>query len=98
MKSVRKRKAELMNHTNEEKLGYEKIGRLMWTMGMPGLVAQFINLLYNIVDRSYIGHIPGTGAVSLTGVGLSMPIIVIITAFSSFVGGGGAPLDRKSVV
>lgn len=81
-----------MEKKQDERLGTENIGKLMFSMGVPTLVAQLINLLYNIVDRSYIGHIEGVGAVALTGVGLSLPIIVIITAFSSFIGGGGAPL------
>ena len=76
----------------ESRLGTEKLGRLMLQMGIPTLVAQLINLLYNMVDRIYIGHIEGVGANALTGVGVSLPIILIITAFSSFVGAGGAPL------
>lgn len=77
---------------NEERLGTQPVLKLMFAMGMPSLIAQLINLLYNIVDRSYIGHIEGVGATALTGVGLSLPIIIIVTAFSAFVGGGGAPL------
>ena len=77
---------------SEEKLGTEKLGKLILSMGIPTLIAQVINLLYNIVDRMYIGHIEGVGATALTGVGLTLPIIMIITAFSSFVGAGGAPL------
>lgn len=56
-------------------------------------MAQIINLLYNIIDRIYIGHIPEVGATALTGVGLALPMIVIISAFSAFVGAGGAPLS-----
>ncbi|MCK9171437.1 MAG: MATE family efflux transporter [Treponema sp.] len=78
--------------TREESLGKEPVLPLMIKMGMPTLAAQVINLLYNIVDRSYIGHISGTGAAALTGVGLALPVIIIITAFASIVGGGGAPL------
>lgn len=77
---------------SEEKLGTEKLGKLILSMGIPTLIAQVINLLYNIVDRMYIGHIEGVGATALTGVGLTLPIIMIITAFSNFVGAGGAPL------
>ena len=76
----------------EERLGTEKISRLLLSMGIPTLVAQIINLLYNIVDRMYIGHIAGVGALALTGVGVTMPIILIIAAFSALVGAGGAPL------
>lgn len=78
-----------MAHT-EERLGTEKIGKLMLSMGIPTLIAQVINLLYNIVDRMYIGHL--VGAEALTGVGLTLPIILLITAFSAFIGAGGAPL------
>lgn len=78
-----------MTHS-EEKLGTEKIGKLILSMGIPTLIAQVINLLYNIVDRMYIGHL--VGAEALTGVGLTLPIIMLISAFSAFVGAGGAPL------
>lgn len=80
------------NTASDRKLGTENIWRLIFSMGIPTLVAQVINVLYNIVDRIYIGHIEGIGATALTGVGLTMPIIVIISAFSSFIGGGGPPL------
>ncbi len=75
---------------SEEKLGTEKIGKLILSMGLPTLIAQVINLLYNIVDRMYIGHLVGPEA--LTGVGLTLPVIMLISAFSAFVGAGGAPL------
>lgn len=78
---------------NEEKLGSAPLFRLMLGMGIPALIAQVINLLYNIIDRIYIGHIPEVGATALTGVGLALPMIVMISAFSSFVGAGGAPLS-----
>ena len=64
----------------------------MLSMGVPTLTAQLINLLYNIVDRIYIGHIPNVGADALTGLGLTMPVIMIISAFSMLLGAGGAPL------
>lgn len=64
----------------------------MLSMGVPTLAAQLINLLYNIVDRIYIGHIPNVGADALTGLGLAMPVIMIISAFSMLLGAGGAPL------
>lgn len=75
---------------SEEKLGTEKIGKLILSMGIPTLIAQVINLIYNIVDRMYIGHLVGPEA--LTGVGLTLPVIMLISAFSAFVGAGGAPL------
>ena len=58
---------------------------------LPMLVAQILNLLYNIVDRIYIGHIPGIGAAALTGVGLFAPILMLLNAFAMLVGSGGAP-------
>ena len=58
---------------------------------LPMLVAQILSLLYNIVDRIYIGHIPETGALALTGVGVCMPLIMIVSAFAMLVGNGGAP-------
>ncbi len=61
-------------------------------VAVPMTIAQFLNLLYNIVDRMYIGRIEGTGALALTGVGLCFPIITLITAFTQLFGNGGAPL------
>ena len=60
-------------------------------LALPTVAAQLINMLYNIVDRIYIGHIPGDGALALTGVGVCMPIIMIVSAFAALVGNGGAP-------
>lgn len=77
-------------NNSEEKLGTWPLGRLMFSMGIPTLVAQLINLLYNIVDRVYIGQ--GVGREALTGLGLTLPVITIISAFSSLAGAGGAPL------
>ncbi|MGN0802742.1 MAG: MATE family efflux transporter [Candidatus Faecivicinus sp.] len=77
---------------SDTQLGTESIWRLILRMGIPGLVAQLINLLYNLVDRMYIGHIPEVGQLALTGVGLTLPALQIISAFSSLVGNGGAPL------
>ena len=73
-------------------MGTAPIPKLMLRLAIPSVVAQLINVLYNIVDRMYIGHIPGIGATALTGVGLTFPIIMLISAFSAFVGAGGAPL------
>lgn len=81
-----------MNQTREEKLGTMPIPKLMLSLAIPSVVAQLINVLYNIVDRMYIGHIKDVGSVALTGVGLTFPIIMLISAFSAFVGAGGAPL------
>ena len=72
-------------------LGKEPVGRLLFQLAIPTVMAQIINMLYNVVDRIYIGHIPGSGALALTGVGVCMPIILIVSAFASMVGSGGAP-------
>ena len=72
-------------------LGTEPVGKLMFRLALPTITAQLINMLYNIIDRIYIGHIPGNGALALTGVGVCMPLIMIISAFAALVGGGGAP-------
>ena len=64
----------------------------MWKLAVPSVAAQFINLLYNIVDRIYIGHIPVIGRTALTGLGVTFPIITLISAFAAFAGQGGAPL------
>lgn len=76
----------------DERLGSAPLGRLMVSMALPAVAAQLINVLYNIVDRVYIGHIPGHGDVALTGVGVTFPIIMLVSAFSAFAGMGGAPL------
>ena len=66
-------------------------GNIM-SMAVPMTVAQILNLLYNLVDRIYIGHIPGADSLALTGVGLTFPIVSMITAFAGLFGMGGAPL------
>lgn len=78
---------------NEDKdfLGKEPVGKLLLQLALPTVTAQIINMLYNIVDRIYIGHIPEIGEVALTGVGVCMPLIMIVTAFSAFAAYGGAP-------
>lgn len=76
----------------EQKMATEKIGKLMISMAVPSIVAQIINILYSIVDRIYIGHIEGVGMEALTGVGVTFPIVTLVSAFSAFVGAGGAPL------
>ena len=80
----------LMNN-NKDFLGTEPIGRLLLKLALPTVAAQLINMLYNIVDRIYIGHIPETGALSLTGLGVCMPLIMIVSAFAALIGNGGAP-------
>lgn len=76
---------------NKDFLGTEPIGKLLLKLSIPTVIAQLINMLYNIVDRIYIGHIPGEGSLALTGVGVCMPIIMIVSAFAALVGSGGAP-------
>ena len=75
----------------EDFLGTEPIGKLLFRLSIPTVVAQLINMLYNIIDRIYIGHIPGEGSLALTGVGVCMPIIMIVSAFAALVSSGGAP-------
>lgn len=77
------------NNTNPMETG--SIPKLLAQLAIPAVVAQIINLLYNIVDRIYIGHIPGIGAAALTGVGLFAPILMLLNAFAMMVGSGGAP-------
>ena len=72
-------------------MGTGSIKAMMVKMAVPALVGQVINLLYNIVDRIYIGHIPEIGGSALTGVGLFSPILMLITAFAMMAGSGGAP-------
>lgn len=72
-------------------LGTEPVGKLLLKLAIPTLAAQLINMLYNVVDRIYIGHIPKVGALALTGVGVCMPLIMIVSAFAVLVGNGGAP-------
>ncbi len=72
-------------------MGNGSIPKLMLSLAIPAVVAQLINMLYNIVDRIYIGHIPDAGADALTGVGLFLPILMMINAFAMLAGSGGAP-------
>lgn len=72
-------------------LGTEPVKKLLPRLAIPTVIAQLVNMLYNIVDRIYIGHIPEAGSLALTGLGVCMPLILIVSAFSSFVAAGGAP-------
>lgn len=72
-------------------LGREPIGRLLLKLAVPTVVAQLINMLYNIVDRIYIGHIPGEGQMALTGLGVCLPLILLVSAFAALIANGGAP-------
>lgn len=75
-----------------DKLGTEPVGRLVLRMTLPTVAAQIVNLLYVIVDKAFIGHIPETGNLALTGIGVVTPIVTIVSAFSAFFGQGGSPL------
>ena len=72
-------------------LGTEPIGRLLFRLAIPTVIAQLVNMLYNIVDRIYIGHMPQVGSLALTGLGVCTPIILIVSAFAALVASGGAP-------
>ena len=75
----------------KELLGTAPLGELLFKLSVPTVIAQLINMLYNVVDRIYIGHIPETGSLALTGVGVCMPLIMIVSAFAALVSSGGAP-------
>ena len=72
-------------------LGTDSVGKLLFKLAVPAILAQLVNMLYNIVDRIYIGHIKDTGAIALTGIGLCLPMILLVMAFSALMGMGGAP-------
>ena len=72
-------------------LGTEPIGKLLRKLAIPTVAAQIVNMLYNIVDRIYIGHMPGDGDLALTGLGVCMPVILIVSAFAALVASGSAP-------
>lgn len=85
------------NRVYEERLGTERMLPLVFRMALPAVMAQFVNLLYAIVDRIYIGHIPGIGTDALAGVGVTTSVIVLISSFSAIVSGGGAPLAAMAL-
>ena len=74
-----------------EFLGTEPVRKLLFRLAIPTVAAQLINMLYNIVDRIYIGHMPGDGDLALTGVGVCLPVILVVSAFAALVGSGGGP-------
>ncbi len=76
---------------DNEFLGTEPVGRLLWRLAIPTIAAQVINMLYNVVDRIYIGHMGAEGDMALTGVGVAMPVILFISAFAALISSGGAP-------
>lgn len=75
----------------ENELSTQPVGKLLWKLALPTIVAQLVNVLYNMVDRMYIGHIPQVGATALTGLGVTMPVILLVSAFAALVSMGGAP-------
>lgn len=79
------------NHHMSEQLGTAPVGKLLLKLAAPTVLAQLVNLLYNIVDRIYIGHMPQVGALALTGVGLCFPVVYLISAFTMLIAQGGAP-------
>lgn len=85
-----------LHMSKEVDLGKEPIGHLLFVLAAPAITSQVVNALYNVVDRMYIGHIQGSGAAALTGVGVCFPIIMIISAFAALIGMGGAP--RASIL
>lgn len=82
----------MKDNAYEERLGTDRMLPLVFKMALPAVAAQIANLLYNIVDRIFIGHIPGIGTDALAGVGVTTSVIILISAFSAIVSGGGAPL------
>ena len=78
-------------NSDKERLGTAPLGRLLFRLAVPTVTAQIINMLYNIVDRIYVGHIPGDGRAALTGLGVCLPLIMLVSAFSAFAASGGAP-------
>jgi len=76
----------------DNELGTERIGKLLRKLALPAILAQIVNVLYNIVDRMYIGNIPVIGKAALTGVGVAFPVITLISAFAALIGMGGGPL------
>ena len=81
-----------MNRSDQNILGTEGIGKLRLKLALPAVISQLVNMLYNVVDRVYIGHMPENGVAALTGLGLCFPIIMLISAFAALFGMGGAPL------
>lgn len=86
----------ILNNQKSNDLGNKPVGKLLFQLALPAIAAQIINVLYNVVDRMYIGHIPNIGAMALTGVGVTMPVIMAVSAFAYLISMGGAP--RASIM
>jgi len=82
---------------NKEFLGKAPLGKLLFRLALPTVVAQLVNMLYNVVDRVFIGHMAEDGDLALTGVGVCLPLIMIVSAFAALVGSGGAPRASSAV-
>lgn len=67
-------------------------GKLVLQLAIPAMLAQFVNILYSVVDRMYVGHIAGAGDAALAGVGVCAPVVTMITAIGALIGFGGGPL------
>ena len=76
---------------DKEFLGKQPIGMLLFKLSVPTIAAQLVNMLYNVVDRIYIGHLEGVGDLALTGIGVCMPLIMLVSAFAALICSGGAP-------
>lgn len=79
-----------MKHQTD--LGKDSIPSLVLKLAGPAMLAQFVNVLYSIIDRMYIGHIPKTGALALAGAGICGPIVTLLSSFGTLVGLGGSIL------
>ena len=86
-----------MANVYEERLGTDRMLPLIFRMALPAIAAQLVNLLYNLVDRIYIGHIPEIGTNTLAGIGVTSSIIILISSFSAIVGAGGSPLAAMAL-
>ena len=82
--------------SKDNELGTRPVGRLLFSLALPAITAQVVNVLYNMVDRMYIGHIPVVGATALTGLGVTLPVILLVSAFATLASMGGAP--RASIM
>ena len=91
----REREQEAVRDKKGNRLASEPLRRLIFQMALPSVAAQLVNLLYNIVDRIYVGHIPEEGTMALAGLGITFPILILITAFSNLIGMGGS--NRASI-
>ncbi len=87
----------MMRNSTESPMATKKVSSLIVTLAVPSIVAQIVNILYNIVDRMYVGHMPGDGAIALTALGVCAPLLLIVSAFALLIGGGGAPLAAMAL-